>query len=252
MLAMVRLSFGRQGFTLAHYIRFFGDAIYAQVLIDTFQISFAVTLTCLVLGYPVSYFLIQVRPRVRRFILIAVIAPWLMSTLVRTFAWMLLLGRTGVVNLTLVKLGIIEEPVQLVGTSLAVYIGMVHVQMPLAILPLYSAMQQIDRSLLNAAQGLGANPLQAFLYVFFPLSLPGVTGAGLLLFISSLGFYITPALLGGASDLFIANLIDMQIRFLNWEFGSALGFILLSAAIGMILLYNRVVGADRLVGGALR
>lgn len=252
LLAMVRLSFGKQGFTLRHYVRFFDDPTYLQVLLDTIQVSLVVTLTCLVLGYPVSYFLTRVPPGARRVLLTVVIAPWLMSTLVRTFAWMLLLGRNGPVNLSLTKLGLIEEPLRLVGTSVAVYIGMVHVQMPLAILPLYNAMQQIDSRLVRAAQGLGANPLQAFLYVYFPLSLPGVTGAGLLLFISGLGFYITPALLGGTSDLFIANLIDMQISFLNWEFGAALGFILLLAAGGIILVYNRLVAADWLVGGALR
>lgn len=249
MVGMIRRSFGSEGFTLVHYIRFFTTPVELRVLIDTFKISFAVTLTCIVLGYPVAYVLAQTSPRVRNILLIAVVAPWLTSTLVRNFAWIILLGRIGPLNLILLKLGLIEQPLQFIGTSLAVYIAMVHVQMPLAILPMFSVMQRIDHNLVRVAQGLGANPLQAFYYIFLPLSLPGVTGAGLLLFIGSLGFYITPILLGGTSDLFIANLIDLQISaFLNWESGSAIAFTLLLATVGVFLIYNRVMGMDRLLG----
>lgn len=249
VLDMVRRSFGSEGFTLAHYARFFTTPAEIQVLVDTFKISLAVTLTCILLGYPVSYLLAQTSPHVRNFLLIAVVAPWLTSTLVRNFAWIILLGRMGPINQMLLKLGLVDQPIPLIGTSLAVYIAMVHVQMPLAILPMYSVMQRIDHSLVRVAQGLGANPLQAFLHVFLPLSLPGVTGAGLLLFIGSLGFYITPVLLGGTSDLFIANLIDMQISaFLNWEAGAAIAFILLLTTVAVFLIYNRVMGMDRLLG----
>ena len=250
MLGMIRRSFGNDDFTLDHYVRFFAAPIEVRVLVDTFQISFVVTLTCILLGYPVSYLLSQISPRVRNFLLIAVVAPWLTSTLVRNFAWMLLLGRMGPINLGLLKLDLIQQPIQFIGTSLAVYIAMVHVQMPLAILPMYSVMQRIDQTLVRVAQGLGANPLQSFFYVFLPLSLPGITAAGLLLFIGCLGFYITPVLLGGTSDLFIANLIDLQINtFLNWDSGSALAMILLLATVGVFLIYNRVIGMDRLLGG---
>ena len=149
-------------------------------------------------------------------------------------------------------LGLISEPLKLMYNTLGVVIGMVHVQLPLAILPLYSVMNGIDRGLLRAAQSLGANAFETFRRVFFPLSMPGVTGAFLLLFVGSMGFYITPALLGGPSNVLISNLIDSQISgLIHWEFGSAISVILLVISLIFFFAYNRLLGLDHLVGGRL-
>ena len=251
LFGMALLSFGSPDFTPEHYQRFATSESHLYVFYRTFLISLLATLSCLALGYPVAYQLTRVGRRARNLLLIGVLAPWIISTLVRTFAWMLLLGRRGPINETLLALGVIGEPLALLGTSTAVYIGLVYVHLPLAILPMFSVMLGIDPKYVRVAQSSGARPLQAFRHVYFPLSLPGVAGAGLLLFIGNLGFYITPLLLGGPGDLFIANLIDVQIQsLLNWPYASALGFILLGLTFLAFLVYNRYLELDKVMGGS--
>jgi ABC-type spermidine/putrescine transport system permease subunit I len=206
----------------------------------------------LIMGYPVAYFLSKAPPHLRNILFIAVLIPWWTSTLVRTYAWMVILGRNGLINQTLMGLGLIPEPLKLMYNTLGVVIGMVHVQLPLAILPLYAVMNGIDGELLRAAQSLGASAFQTFRRVFFPLSMPGVAGAALLLFVGSMGFYITPALLGGPSNVLISNLIDSQVSgLIHWAFGSAIAVILLVISLVFFLVYNRLLGLDRLLGGRL-
>jgi putative spermidine/putrescine transport system permease protein len=247
---MLKLSLFDPTFTTEYYRHFVGSPIYANRLIFTFEIALAVTLICVVLGYPVAYLLTNVKSSVRNYLVLMVVIPFWVSILVRTYAWMVLLGRAGVINQLLLGLGIISEPVRLLHTTFAVLVGMVHVLLPFAILPMYSVMSSIDQELLKAAQNLGADSFQTFRRVFFPLSLPGVAGGGLLVFIIALGFYITPALLGGTSDVMIANLIDLQINALvNWGFGAAIAVILFGISLVIFYVYNRYLGLDQLLGG---
>lgn len=247
-------SVHREGnLTLANYEKFFETDVYLRVLGQTFLVSLIVTLACLVLGYIVAYILAHVSRRSRNLLLVLVVAPWLTSQLARTFSWQIILGRSGPVNDTLMALGIVSEPIKFVGTTSAVYISMIHVQLPLAVLPIYSVMQGLDRRLPQVAESLGASPLRAFRDVYLPLTLPGISGAALLLFISSLGMFIFPALLGGERDLFMSNLIDQQINaLLDWGVASAMSVVLLGAALVCFAIYSRFLGLERLQLGGHR
>jgi ABC-type spermidine/putrescine transport system permease subunit I len=181
--------------------------------------------------------------------MIFVLVPFWTSILVRSYAWMVLLGREGSINRLLINLGIRDEPVQLLNTRLAVYVGMVHILLPFMILPLYSVMRGIDRNYLRAAENLGGRPWQVFRHVFFPLTLPGMAAGCLVVFILSLGFYITPALIGGPRDVMISMLIAQQVNTLNWGFASALALVLLVIAMVIYLIFDRMLGVQRLYGG---
>jgi ABC-type spermidine/putrescine transport system permease subunit I len=174
-----------------------------------------------------------------------------MSLLVRNYAWMVFLGREGVLNRILLGVGIIDAPLKLLHTTFAVVVGMVHMMLPFMILALFSVMKGIDLGLLKAAASLGAGSVQTFVRVYFPLSLPGVAAGSLLVFIFSLGFFITPALLGGRGDMMISMLIEAQVsELLNWGFGSVLAVILLVMTLILFYFYNRFLGLDRIWGGA--
>jgi putative spermidine/putrescine transport system permease protein len=254
---MFELSFFDPTFTLEHYIEFFSAPTYVRVMLHTVALALNVALICLVLGYPVAYAINSTSPRTRRLFLIPVMLPYLTSVMVRTYAWMVLLGTTGIVNqfLGVCSLG----PFKLMNNSLGVYIGMVHVLLPLMILPVCNAMRDIDMRLVHAAEGLGATPLQAFVRVFVPLSLPGVAAGFCLVFIVSLGFFITPALLGALENMTVSMLIENQVGVaLNWGFASALGVLLLlmttvtiAGAMLIVKIASRAfaVGGVRMLGG---
>jgi ABC-type spermidine/putrescine transport system permease subunit I len=255
---MLELSIFDPGFTLAHYAEFFETPVYVRVMLNTVLLAVNVSLICLVLGYPVAYAINSTSPRVRRLFLVPVMLPYLTSLMVRTYAWMALLGTTGVVNqfLSLFAVG----PFKLMNNSVGVYVGMVHVLLPLMILPVSNTMQNIDMRLVHAAEGLGATPFQAFIRVFIPLSLPGVAAGVCLVFIISLGFFVTPALLGALENMTVSMLIENQVGVaLNWGFAAAIGVILLVATtvtIAGALLAVRIVsraiasGGVRLAGSA--
>jgi ABC-type spermidine/putrescine transport system permease subunit I len=235
--------------TLVHLQRVFGDAVYLDVLWITLKWSFVVTVLCLLLGYPVAYLLGDVGSRAFSLIMICVLLPFSMSRLVRTYAWMILLGRTGVFNSFLVGLGIVSAPLPLMNNLFAVIVGMVQILLPFMILTLFSAMKNIDRSLVKAASTLGAPPHQAFLRIFVPLSLPGIAAGSVLVFILSVGFFIVPALLGGLRDVWISMLIESQVNaLLDWHMGSALGVVLLAVVLVLYFAYERLLGVDRLAG----
>jgi len=198
-----------------------------------------------------AYVLATVRPRLARWLTIIVVLPFLTSIIVRTYAWMVLLGRNGVVNQYLVAAGLTPAPLPLLYNQAGVVIGMTYVLLPFMVLTLASVMQGIDPAFLRAAHSLGASRLQAFRRVFLPLSIPGVAGGALLVFILSLGFYITPALMGGPSDVMIAMLIEREVEFtLNWSFASALGSILLVLTLAAFVVYYRLMRLERLFEGA--
>jgi putative spermidine/putrescine transport system permease protein len=214
------------GGAFANLSWFFGDPTQVTILIRTFQTSFIVTAICLVVGYPYAYLLTIVGRRLQVLMLgIVIISCW-QSILVRNYAWRILERENGVINDVLVFLGF--NRVELLGTTRGVIIGMAHVMAPFMILPLYASMRTIDRRLLLAARSLGASPATAFRKVYFPLSLPGVMSGCLLVFVLSLGFYITPALLGSPDNSLVSQAIVLQInRLLDWGHAGAMSFVLL-------------------------
>jgi putative spermidine/putrescine transport system permease protein len=248
---LLALSFadGKGAFSLVHYARLFASPVYVQVLIITFKVAAWTTLLCLVAGYPVAYLLATTRPNTRGMLILWVLLPFWTSFLVRTFAWIVLLGRNGAVNKWLTGLGIIDAPLSLIYNFTGVMIGMTHALMPLAILTMASVMQQIPTNLVPAAGTLGARGGQAFWRIYFPLSLPGVAAAGLLVFITALGFFITPALLGGPRETMITQVIIENIQsMLNWGFAGAVSMLLLVTSLIVFFLYDRMLGLSTLAG----
>lgn len=234
-----------------HYERLFSSTLYVDVLRNTLNIALWTTVVCLVAGYPVAYLLASVSPSSRSGLLIWVLVPFWTSFLVRSFAWMLLLGRDGVINQWLAGLGFVEEPLRLMYNFIGVMVGMSHAMLPIAVLTMLSVMQSINPNLPKAASTLGAGASHAFWRVYFPLSLPGVAAAGLLVFITSVGFFITPTLLGSPREMMIAQLIIIQIEeMLNWGFAGAISVMLLVAAFIIFYLFDRVLGMSALTGGA--
>jgi putative spermidine/putrescine transport system permease protein len=249
---LLALSFWKDGPTLASFSELVQHPEYVIVLGTTMRIALGVTAFTLAIGYPVAYFLTRLHGRRLVIAMILVTLPFWTSVLVRTFAWIVILGRVGIINHILMTAGLIGQPLALVFNRIGVYIGLVHVLLPLMILPLYSVMRGIDTRLLLAADSLGAPPSQTFLRVFFPLSLPGVTAACLLVFIGAAGSYITPALLGSAQDLMLAQLIFDQVNMaLNWPLAAALTVVLLGATALILVVYFKLVGSDKMWGGGV-
>jgi len=250
LLGIVDRSVYKGGYTLAAYRQVFGVPVYLQVLVATFKVSAVVTAVCLALGYPLAYVLTTRRPRTAQLLMIIVVLPFFTSIIVRTYAWMVLLGRNGIVNQYLIALGLTEKPLSLLYNQAGVVIGMTYVLLPYMVLTLYSVMRGIDPGLVRAAHSLGASRLQAFRSVFLPLSLPGIAGGTLLVFILSLGFFITPALMGGPGDVMIAMLIEREVEItLNWSFASALAVVLLALTLVGFAGYNRIVRLERIFEG---
>jgi putative spermidine/putrescine transport system permease protein len=233
---------------LGNYAVLFQSNIYLRVLLRTFQVALVVTLLCLALGYPTAYFISGIRSlRLRNLMLVLVIIPFWTSLLVRTYAWMAILGRTGILNNALVAMGLIEQRLRLLHTRFAVLVGMTHILLPFMILTLNAVMQGIDHRLTLAASTLGANPLRAFATVFLPLSMPGVASGSLLIFIMALGFYVTPALLGGQGDIMISMMIESRARqLLEWNTASTLSAVLLVVTLAMLMVYHKLIGLDQL------
>jgi len=230
-----------------NYARIFESALYKRTFVVTSQISITVTIICVLLGYPLCYWLTKMKDRTASILMIFVLVPFWTSILVRTYAWLVLLQRKGIINSSLVSLGIIDEPIQLAHNLTGSIIGMVHIMLPFLILPLYATMRGIDTDLVRAALGLGSTPRKAFWHVFFPMSLPGLFAGIVLVFILSLGFFVTPALLGGGRVQMLAQRIESTITiYSNWGAASALGVVLLLLAFVMIWLMNRVFGLDKL------
>jgi ABC-type spermidine/putrescine transport system permease subunit I len=219
--------------------------LYRDVLARTFRISLTVTLACLVLGYPVAYTLATAPRWLAAPLLVLVLVPFWISLLARSFTWLVLLQRNGVVNRVLLALGLTTEPLPLVYNELGVYAGMVHILLPYMILSLYAGMRGIDPTLLRAAANLGATGWQAFRRVYLPLSLPGVAAGSVLLFVLGLGFFITPALLGGGKVTLVAVLIEANIReALNWPLAAALSVVLLAATVLALWPAYRLLGFE--------
>ncbi len=235
--------------TASHYARIFETDVYFRVLLITFRIAGLTTLFSLLLGYPLAYWLSRLPDRTRGTMILLVMVPFWTSYLVKSFAWVIVLGRTGIINQIGLGSGVLGQPLELLHNELGVMIGMVHAMVPLAILTMLPVMTGIDRRLTQASATLGATPAKGFWLVYFPLSLPGAAAAGLLTFISSLGFFIVPALLGGRQQTMLAQLIIVQVQeILNWAFAGALAAMMLLAALVTCWVYDRVFGLSSLSG----
>ena len=244
--------FGADGhFSFANYARVMTTPVYLQTLLITFKIAGWTTFFAILAGYPVAYLLANASTRMRDILTLFVLMPFWTSFLVRTFAWMILLGRNGALNRLLISLGLTDEPVSLIYNFTGVMIGMVHAMMPLAIMAMLSVMQTIDTNLVKAARTLGARGGQSFWRIYFRLSLPGLAAAGLLVFITALGFFITPALLGGRRETMLSQVIISVVQeLLNFPFAGALSVLLLVATAVVFYLYDRLLGMSTLSGGA--
>jgi len=247
--SMLMRSVSDPTWSLAHYGELAGDPVFIKVFWNTLQTSLIVTGSALLLGYPVAYTLTFAPPRRANLLLVLVITPFWISILGRSFTWMVLLQRAGVVNQVLLALHLVRAPVPLVYNLLGVYIGMIHILLPFMILSLYAVMRAIEPSLLRAAENLGASDWQTFRRVFFPLSLPGVAAGSLILFVVGLGFFITPALLGGGKVTTVAMLIEAYIhQAFDWGLASALALVLIAATVLVLVAYNRLLTVDRMLG----
>jgi len=243
-------SFFDPGFTLKFYRELFGEPTYFKALRNTLEISVLVTLISLLLGYPLAYLMTTTSPRARRVLQVLILIPFWTSVLVRTFAWLVILGRNGLVNRALVDLGVLDAPAKLLFNMVGVQIGMVQVLLPFMVFPLYGVMSRIDLNVLRVARSLGASPLRAFVHVFLPLSLPGVWAGCILVFLLAVGFYVTPALLGGPGQITLATMIDMMITtFLNFGFAATLGILLLVVVAVIFGSVSALMGLNRIVGG---
>lgn len=232
--------------TLKHYFRILQEPLYFLVLWRTFEIAFIVTVLALLLGYPVALALARVSGRAAMLIGACVLVPLWTSVLVRSYAWIVLLQRNGVINSTLHDAGLIETPLQLLYTQGAVIVAMTQVLLPFMILPIYSVVRGIPDDLTKAARNLGAGRLQAFIRITLPLSLPGVAAGVLITFILSLGFYITPALVGGPRTLMMSTLIGQQTtELLNWPFAGALSAVLLLATLLLVIVFRRALALNK-------
>jgi ABC-type spermidine/putrescine transport system permease subunit I len=237
--------------TVSHYSRLFDQGLYTKVLLITLKVAAWTTTFAIIAGYPVAYLLANVRSSLRNTLIIWVLLPFWTSFLVRTFAWLVLLGRKGAINDLLIAVGILDYPIKIIYNFTGVMIGMVHALMPLCVLTMLAVMENIDTNLTKAAGTMGARRGQSFWRIYFPLSLPGVAAGGLLIFVTSLGFFITPALLGGARDTMIVQLIMFQIdSMLNWGFAGAISMLLLGTVLLIFFFYDRWLGLSTLSGGA--
>ncbi len=223
------------------------ETVFRAVLGRTLWISGFVTLACLLLGYPVALFIARQPPSRAPLLLFLVLLPFWTSLLVRTVAWVVLLQREGILNNLLISVGIVTEPIRMIFNRFAVYVAMVHVLLPFMVLPLYAVMKGISPSYVRAASSLGATPWTAFRRVYLPQTLPGVGAGCLMVFIQALGYYITPALVGGADDQMISYFIAFYAsRTVNWGMAASLSIMLLAATLALYAVYDRLVGLDKM------
>ena len=225
------------------------SAAFFKILMRTFSVSAVVTFFCLLLGYPLAYWLSTLTPRQANILMILVLVPFWTSVLVRSAAWIVLLQTNGVINRFFLDLGLINEPLPLLFNRVGVIIAMVHILLPFMILPLYSVMKSVPPTYLRAAVSLGSSPLAAFFRVYMPQTFPGMGAGGLLVFILSIGYYVTPALLGGPDDQMLSYYIAQYTNVtVNWGMACALGAVLLSATLVLYTVYRRVVKSELSLG----
>jgi len=251
LVQVIAISVLEPSIGFGNYKNLLLDEELRRIFWTTFRISGLTTVISVALGYVVAFAMVNSTPRMFRLMLICVLIPFWISVLVRAFAWMTLLRSGGLVNQTLIGVGLIDEPLDLIYNEFGVVLGMVHYMVPLAVLTLYGQMSGIDPRLAIAARGLGAGPWYAFRRIFLPLSLPGIAAACILIFISGLGFYIVPALLGGGRTLMLAEYVSLMISTtVNWGQGTAMASTLAILVLLLMFLLSRIVDLRRVFGGA--
>ncbi|TMJ24253.1 MAG: ABC transporter permease, partial [Alphaproteobacteria bacterium] len=241
VVTMLMRSVSDPSWTIDHYAALSDDPVFLKVFWNTLNTSVIVTVATLLLGYPVALALVRA-PKWAPVILILILLPFWTSVLVRSYAWMVLMGRHGLINEALLAAGLLDRPLRILNTPLATQIAMTHILLPYMILPIANALRQIDPSLARAAAGLGASPWATFRQVTLPLSMSGVAAGILLVFVLALGFYITPAMVGGPREITLSMLISQQVDQLNWAYAATLSAVLLATALGLIALFYRLPG----------
>ncbi len=238
---------------LGNYGKLFSSDSLIRIIWTTFRICVITTVISVVLGYVVAYAVVHALANERRWMLTFVLISFWISVLVRTFSWLMLLGHNGLVNNTMLSIGLIGEPVAFMRNELGVLIGMVQYMIPYAVLPLLANMQGLDPRVMNASRSLGASNTQTFWRIYLPLTKPGIVAASLLVFIISLGFYVTPAILGGGKVLMIAEYISVQILVtLRWGTAAMLAALMLVGVLVMLVVMNRFMKLSTIFGGSGR
>lgn len=242
---------GSVTFTASNYAEFFGTDLYVSVLFSSLVIAIKTTVATLALAYPPAYYLAFTDSDRQNLLLLLLILPFWINIVIRTYAWRLILGPEGVINYMLVDLlGLVDSPLKLLYTQNAVTIGLVHILLPFMLVPLYTSLDGIDPSHVEAAKNLGANRLEAFYEVTLPQSLPGISAGVVLVFVMAFGSFLTPLLLGGTSHSMIANLIAQMFRSINdWGLGSAMAVVFILVVLAFVYGFNRVVGLEEIYGG---
>jgi putative spermidine/putrescine transport system permease protein/spermidine/putrescine transport system permease protein len=240
-------------FSLENYERMLKRKSYSRIFWTTFEVSFLTTGLCILIGYPLAYFIAQLPGKWANIALITVLLPFWTSLLVRTYAWLVLLQKRGLVNDWAISLGLWDEPIKIVHNMTGNLIGMVHIMLPFLILPVYGAMRAINADYVKAAANLGAGPTRAFWTVYFPLTLPGLFAGSLMVFILCLGFFVTPAVLGGGKVIMVSMKIVSNIElFVNWGAASALGVVLLVITMAVLWVASRFLNLEAVTGGGHR
>jgi len=247
IIMMLAKSFVQdQSFTFANYIDLIEMPVYLKVLVNTFKIAAITTVCCVLLGYPLAYWILGLSTRWKIICLAAIVVPFWVSILVRTYAWIVIMGNSGIINRSLLELGWIEAPIQFLYNEFGVVIGTINVLLPFMVLPLFASMTKIDQRILSAAETLGANHVTIFWRIFFPLSAPALAAGAVLVFILTLGFYITPAILGGGRVPMAANMLDLLINQMpSWEVASSISVVLLALTIILFMFYLRFTNEEK-------
>lgn len=246
VVALLMRSVTEPQLGLQNYAELLGTSTYVRIFLNTFLVAGTVTALSVVIGYPVAWALAVMPERWSRLMFAIIILSMWTNLLARTYAWMVLLQRTGVINKSLMALGLIDQPIALVNNLVGVTIGMTYIMLPFVILPLVGVIRGIDPAILRAAALCGANSWQCFTRVLLPLSLPGIAAGALMVFVMSLGYYVTPALLGGTANMMLAEMVAQFVQSLvNWGMGGAAAFVLLVVTLVLYGIQLRFFGAGR-------
>lgn len=237
---------------LGNYAELMTSALLLGIMFNTIYVSFLTTVICILIAYPFVFHAVMLRSRLTGILIFLSIIPLLTAVLARLYSWTIILGRHGLINNLLISLNVIDRPIEIMFSRTAVIIGMVHVLLPYMIIVLYSTMRGIDTRLLDASRSLGAGAFETFWRVFLPLSLPGVYAGSIIVFVISLGFFITPAVLGGSRNLMISVFIEQEVNLFRWGVASAMSVVLVVATCVLYFFFDKLFGVDRLLTGGSR
>lgn len=241
---------GNIDLTVQNYMEFFRNSLYVTVLLDSLIIAVKTTVVTLVLAYPPAYYIAFTDSEYKNVFLLLLILPFWINIVIRTYAWRLILGPQGVINYALIEMGLIETPLRLLYTQNAITVGLVHILLPFMIIPLYTSLDNIDPSHIEAAKNLGANDIEAFYEITLPQSLPGISAGVMLVFVLAFGSFLTPVLLGGPQHSMIANFIASMFRSIgDWGLGSAMAVVFVTVVLAFVYLFNHLVGLEELYEG---